>query len=312
HPISPDPQIFPERSFPAIKNPKKILHIWKILFLFPINRFKSHQSNPSSSKSLILPRSTFPPTSNSSMPVKPSAGYGTIPTTTAVSSSPTSFTFVSRAAATTRTFAATARPWREVFSLASFSRPHDYGQAMSRIKSNANYFRVNYTMALLLVLFLSLLWHPVSMIVFILVFVAWFFLYFARGDEDGPLVVFGRDLDDRALVSVLGLVTIVALVMTDVGVNVLVALIVGVAIVAIHGAFRGDEDLFVDQDSGGMLSFVGENQPLRGTTATISARCAKFELVCLQNEKVEDMLGIEKDCYSSEASISASGKGPIW
>ncbi|CAN1765858.1 PRA1 family protein E [Linum perenne] len=202
------------------------------------------------------------------MPVKPSAGYGTIPTTTAVSSSPTSFTFVSRAAATTRTFAATARPWREVFSLASFSRPHDYGQAMSRIKSNANYFRVNYTMALLLVLFLSLLWHPVSMIVFILVFVAWFFLYFARGDEDGPLVVFGRDLDDRALVSVLGLVTIVALVMTDVGVNVLVALIVGVAIVAIHGAFRGDEDLFVDQDSGGMLSFVGENQPLRGTTAT--------------------------------------------
>ncbi|CAN1799125.1 PRA1 family protein B4 [Linum perenne] len=97
---------------------------------------------------------------------------------------------------------------------------------------------------------------------------AWFFLYFARGDEDGPVVVFGRDLDDRALVSVLGLVTIVALVMTDVGVNVLVALIVGVAIVAIHGAFRGDEDLFVDQDSGGMLSFVGENQPLRGTTAT--------------------------------------------
>ncbi|CAN0830804.1 PRA1 family protein E [Linum grandiflorum] len=137
---------------------------------------------------------------------------------------------------------------------------------MSRIKSNANYFRVNYTMTLLFVLFLGLLWHPVSMIVFILVFIAWFFLYLGRGVEDGPVVVLGRSLDDRMLISGLGIVTVVALVMTDVGVNVLVGLIVGVAIVAIHGAFRGDEDLFVEQD-GGMISVVGENQPLRSAGA---------------------------------------------
>ncbi|CAN1124663.1 hypothetical protein LINPERHAP2_LOCUS2465 [Linum perenne] len=55
-------------------------------------------------------------------------------------------------------------------------------------------------------------------------------------------------MDDRALISVLGSVTVVALVITDVGVNVLVVLIVGVAIVAIHGTFIGDEDLFVNQE----------------------------------------------------------------
>ncbi|CAI0433895.1 unnamed protein product [Linum tenue] len=210
------------------------------------------------------------------MPLKSPAGYGAIPaptTTTTVTSAPTTSTFVSRAATTTRTIVATARPWREVFTLSSFSRPYDYGQAMSRIKFNASYFRVNYTLALLFILFLSLLWHPISMIVFLLVFVAWFFLYFARDDDGSPLVVLGWNLDDRAVLAGLGLVTVLALVMTDVGLNVLVALIVGVAAVGIHGAFRVNEDLFVDEESaveGGLLSFVGSNhhhQPL-GTTAT--------------------------------------------
>lgn len=94
------------------------------------------------------------------------------------------------------------------------------------------------------------------MIVFLILLVAWFFLYFSR---NGPLVVFNRTLDDRIVICGLGVVSVVGLVATHVGVNVLVALIVGVVVVGLHGSFRVIEDLYVDQESG-LLSVVGGTQ----------------------------------------------------
>ncbi|KAG6774552.1 hypothetical protein POTOM_021907 [Populus tomentosa] len=183
------------------------------------------------------------------------APYDSLPSTAGPS------TFLTRSADTTTNFFATRRPWRELIEFSSFTRPLSFGEATIRVKRNLYYFRVNYTMIILFILFLSLLWHPLSMIVFLIVFVAWFFLYFFR---DQPVVIFHRPIDDRVVLGLLAVVTIIALIFTHVWLNVLVSVLIGVAVVVLHATFRGTENLYLDGHDladEGLFSVVGS--PMR-------------------------------------------------
>ncbi|KAL6146787.1 hypothetical protein ACLB2K_057464 [Fragaria x ananassa] len=188
------------------------------------------------------------------MSLNPPAGYGT--NTAAQTSATKDLTFDSPS----QPVHPTRRPWSELFSPSAFSAPYSYADAKSRAKHNLSYFRLNYAMVVLFIVFLSLLWHPVSMIVFLIILVYWVFGYFSRAP--GPVVLFNRSFDDGAVLFALSLLTVVALVVTRVGVNVLVSLVVAVVVVGLHAAFRGTEDLYSHEEQdwdaeGGLVSVVG-------------------------------------------------------
>lgn len=131
---------------------------------------------------------------------------------------------------------------------------------------------MNYAIVTLLILFLSLLWHPVSLIVFLLMMAAWLFLYFLR---DAPLVVVGRVIDDRIVLVVLAILTVAFLFLTDVTANIVAALVVGLVAVVAHAAVRRTDDLPAvdggfDDEAGTRVVYnrvvtggLGERMPLK-------------------------------------------------
>ncbi|KAE8715114.1 PRA1 family protein F2 [Hibiscus syriacus] len=175
--------------------------------------------------------------------------YGTIPTSSSAGPS-ANIEYLSRAKERIKEGLADRRPWKLMFNIRSFNFPGNISDAISRVRSNVAYFTMNYAMIVLFILFLSLLWHPVSLIVFAAMMAAWLFLYFLR---DEPLVVFRRTVDDRVVLIVLGVLTIVFLLLTDATPNILWSLLIGAVVVLVHASFRRTDDLY-DEESTGLIS----------------------------------------------------------
>ncbi|KAL4560034.1 hypothetical protein LXL04_032182 [Taraxacum kok-saghyz] len=180
--------------------------------------------------------------------------YGTIP----ASDGGTKVEFLSRAKERIQTGLGISRPWKEMFDIHSINIPHGFADAISRIKTNFGYFRMNYAMIVLVVLFLSLLWHPISLIVFIVSMAAWLFLYFLR---DEPLMIFHYTIDDRVILGVLSVVTIGLLLLTGATMNILVSVLIGLAFVVVHAALRKTEDLCLDEDGVEAGGFLAASSP---------------------------------------------------
>ncbi|XP_047317002.1 PRA1 family protein F3-like [Impatiens glandulifera] len=170
--------------------------------------------------------------------------YGTIPT----SSSPAggqNLEYISRAKQRIKEGLDDRRPWKEFFDYHSIRIPSNVNDAIGRIKTNIAYFRMNYAITVLVILFLSLLWHPISLIVFTVLMAVWMFLYFLR---DEPLALFNRTIDDWWVLVALSIVTIVLLLLTNATSNILISLAIGFVVVVVHAVVRNTENLFLDDD----------------------------------------------------------------
>ncbi|XP_028790335.1 PRA1 family protein F2-like [Neltuma alba] len=182
---------------------------------------------------------------------------------------PTSdLSFVSPATHASRPLYVTPRPWSQLLGFSAFSRPRTKTDAMLRVRRNFSYFKYNYVLVSLVIIFIILFWHPIAMIVYMIVFIAWYSLYFGR---DSPPVLFDQTLDDGTVLCGLGLITVLVLVLAGVWLNLFVSSIVAIVLVGLHAVFRVTDDLFLDEETAaecGLLSVVG-SQPLTTTYTRI-------------------------------------------
>lgn len=153
----------------------------------------------------------------------------------------------SQISGTVRSSLSNSRPWPELVDRSAFSKPESISEATLRIRKNYAYFRINYISIITVVLAISLLTNPLSLFLLAGLLAAWFFLYIFRSASDPPLTILGRQFSDRETLVGLVASTVVVIFLTSVGSVLVSALMVGVAIVCLHGAFRAPEDLFLDE-----------------------------------------------------------------
>ncbi|VVB00229.1 unnamed protein product [Arabis nemorensis] len=171
--------------------------------------------------------------------------YGAIPT----SSHPSpvvDLEYISRAKHRIKSGLSTRRPWKSMFDLESMSLPDGFFDSISRIKTNLAYFRANYAIVFLFILFVSLLYHPTSLLVLAILIVFWIFLYFLR---DESLKVYGYQIDDRTVLIGLSVLTVVLLLLTHATWNIIGSLGIATVLVLIHAAVRRSDHLFLDEEA---------------------------------------------------------------
>lgn len=134
------------------------------------------------------------------------------------------------------------RPWKEMFR--SWNLPSGFRNTIERIKTNLDYFKINYVIILMLILCLSFLCHPVSLTVsltlYLLIYV-WLFLYYLQSS------VLHRSF--RKVIIVLVIMGVILMSFTEAAwINILSTLLIEAVVVAAHGLVRKTDDLFMDEE----------------------------------------------------------------
>ncbi|XP_058114503.1 PRA1 family protein G2 [Magnolia sinica] len=130
-------------------------------------------------------------------------------------------------------------------SSSGFDRPDSFPSAKSRLLKNAAYFRLNYALIILSCALLSLIQAPLSLILVSATIFLWLVLYLFRED---PLILWGRHVNDRTVLIGLVLVSLVMIFGLGVLWDLMMGVGIGGAISAVHGVFRNEEGLALDEE----------------------------------------------------------------
>ncbi|KDP40277.1 hypothetical protein JCGZ_02275 [Jatropha curcas] len=170
--------------------------------------------------------------------------------------------FLSGFKQTAQSLNAGLRPWSVFLDLTSLNLPSSIPDATTRITQNLTHFRSNYSLIILIVLFLSLFYHPLSLIAFLITFIAWVFLYFSRNE---PLIIFGYQVNDLVVLVLLFVATILVLIWSGVWLNLLVAVVIGVVLVVLHAVLRSTDDLVADDiETSPYVNLLSDDDSPRG------------------------------------------------
>eukprot|EP00200_Dunaliella_tertiolecta_P000359 CAMPEP_0202362338 /NCGR_PEP_ID=MMETSP1126-20121109/14551_1 /ASSEMBLY_ACC=CAM_ASM_000457 /TAXON_ID=3047 /ORGANISM="Dunaliella tertiolecta, Strain CCMP1320" /LENGTH=218 /DNA_ID=CAMNT_0048956491 /DNA_START=25 /DNA_END=681 /DNA_ORIENTATION=+ len=136
------------------------------------------------------------------------------------------------------------KPWSELADRTALSKPPNMAEAISRIKKNVAYFRVNYCIAVVATCAASFVLHPSSLLVLAVLLVAWGYLLFVR---QSPLVISGRQISEREKMLGMTLISFITVFfLTNVGTVLLSAVGLSLTAIMLHGAFREPDNLFLD------------------------------------------------------------------
>jgi hypothetical protein len=180
---------------------------------------------------------------------------------TAAGSAPVARAVLGRVSDTVKAALAQQRPWTEVADRNAFAKPESLTEASTRIRKNIGYFRVNYAVFMVSVVGLCMLWNPSSLIVAGLLALVWAYLFLVRSE---PLVISGRTLSEKEKFLGLSILTLlIVFVFTSVGSVLISGIGLGIFLIAVHGAFKTPDDLFLDEPeaAGGFLSFLTAGAP---------------------------------------------------
>ncbi|XP_028759614.1 PRA1 family protein F3-like [Neltuma alba] len=173
-----------------------------------------------------------------------SSGYGTISEEEPEEASSSNKEFLQRAKEQLQTIVGTAKPWKDMMNPSRLARPFSFFNFLQRMKRNARVFRTNYVMVILLMVLLTLLWHPLCVIIYCALMAAWMVLYLVR---DNPPRICGFAIDERLVAVLLLMVTVGLVCLSNVTDNILVGVGVGVLIVLVHAVLRETEE---DEEDG--------------------------------------------------------------